>query len=173
MILTNWLTWFTENTPTIPQFYWNVKSQEQRIKDICLRLQGLINYADAQTKQINQNTEDIKIKIEKEGLQYQIDQLNDDLSTEVNRAKAAEKTYLPLTGGTLSGRLNIYDKSGNAYIDMQSEGNESSLGITARTDGIAGLYDQKLKKWLIRTSSDGSMQYGNVATNDEIDNIFA
>lgn len=33
-------------TPTVPKFYWDVKSQEQRIKIMCFLIQGLIdNYA--------------------------------------------------------------------------------------------------------------------------------
>lgn len=47
-------------TPTIPKFYWDVKSQEQRIKIMCYLIQGLIdNYASTDS-QIQKNTDDIK-----------------------------------------------------------------------------------------------------------------
>lgn len=46
-------------TPTIPKFYWDVKSQEQRIKIMCYLIQGLIdNYASTDS-QISKNTKDI------------------------------------------------------------------------------------------------------------------
>lgn len=51
---------FTDFTPTIPKFYWDVTSQEQRIKAICEEIGKIIKFADAQGIQINANTEDIK-----------------------------------------------------------------------------------------------------------------
>ena len=30
--------------PTLPSFYWNVYSYEQRIKEICLRLERMLEY---------------------------------------------------------------------------------------------------------------------------------
>lgn len=48
------------STPTIPKFYWDVKSQEQRIKIMCYLIQGLVdNYASTDS-QISKNAEDIK-----------------------------------------------------------------------------------------------------------------
>ena len=35
---------FTKYTPALPQFYWDVYSAEQRIKDICLELDKLASY---------------------------------------------------------------------------------------------------------------------------------
>lgn len=46
-------------TPTIPKFYWDVKSQEQRIKVMCCLIQQLIDQYGSTDNQINQNTEDI------------------------------------------------------------------------------------------------------------------
>lgn len=37
--------WYMGQTPVIPKFYWNIKSQEQRIKEICCRLSKLCDYA--------------------------------------------------------------------------------------------------------------------------------
>ena len=37
---------FVLNTPTIPKFYWDVYSQEQRLKQICCELEKLMQYAD-------------------------------------------------------------------------------------------------------------------------------
>jgi hypothetical protein len=51
---------FTLATPTIPKFYWDVYSQEQRWKTICCELGKLITYADAIGVQVNINTDQIK-----------------------------------------------------------------------------------------------------------------
>lgn len=45
--------------PVIPKIYYDVKSPEQRIKMLCCEIDKLINYADAQTEQINVNSADI------------------------------------------------------------------------------------------------------------------
>lgn len=37
---------FTASTPTIPQFYWDVYSSEQRWKFICVNLKKLIEYSN-------------------------------------------------------------------------------------------------------------------------------
>lgn len=47
-------------TPTIPKFYWDVKSQEQRIKVMCCLIQQLIDKYGSTDSQIYQNTEAIK-----------------------------------------------------------------------------------------------------------------
>ena len=51
---------FTLATPTIPKFYWDVYSQEQRWKTICCELGKLIDYANAIGMQVNINTEQIQ-----------------------------------------------------------------------------------------------------------------
>lgn len=53
-------TWYTGYTPVVPKFYWDVKSPEQRIKDMCKLLNSLIDYVDAQSDQININIKDIQ-----------------------------------------------------------------------------------------------------------------
>lgn len=47
-------------TPTIPKFYWDVKSQEQRIKIMCYLIQGLIECYDSHDVRISKNEADIK-----------------------------------------------------------------------------------------------------------------
>ena len=55
-----WFGAFTQFTPTIPKFYWDVDSQEERILALCRELHKLVEYANTQTSQININTEDIE-----------------------------------------------------------------------------------------------------------------
>lgn len=44
---------FTQFTPALPEFYWNVYSAEERIKKICLELHKLCEYANMLGENIN------------------------------------------------------------------------------------------------------------------------
>lgn len=46
--------------PTIPSFYWDVVSDEQRVKEICCRLGSLIEYVKTLTDGENQLAEDLQ-----------------------------------------------------------------------------------------------------------------
>lgn len=50
---------FTEFTPTIPKMYWDVKSQEQRIKAICEQFHKMICYANMLGNKLNESLGDI------------------------------------------------------------------------------------------------------------------
>lgn len=49
----------TNFTPVIPKFYWDVETQEQRIKLMCYLIQQLIDEMDSKDEQVEQNTADI------------------------------------------------------------------------------------------------------------------
>lgn len=51
---------FTEWTPVIPKMYWDVYSQEERIKAICKEIGKLVAYANKLGIQINTNTKEIE-----------------------------------------------------------------------------------------------------------------
>lgn len=51
--------WVSGATPAVPDFYWNVVSQEQRWKFLCCNLKALVEYANQLGVQINVNAEDI------------------------------------------------------------------------------------------------------------------
>lgn len=50
---------YTEYTPALPQFYWDVYSAEQRIKHICFEIDKIINYADSLGVQLNVTHDDV------------------------------------------------------------------------------------------------------------------
>ncbi len=103
------LAW-TWNTPVIPQFYWNVYSAEQRIKQICLeigRIQEYLNYFAAHynkmsgylNKRIDKLTAamyaeierlDKAIEEENKARKLADELLQKGLDAEIARAKAAE-----------------------------------------------------------------------------------
>lgn len=51
--------YFTNFTPVVPKLYWDVFSQEERIKAICDHINKLVAYANALGVQINTNTQEI------------------------------------------------------------------------------------------------------------------
>lgn len=51
---------FTQLTPVIPKMYWDVYSQEERIKAICEHIDKIIAYANTLGIQINKNTDQIE-----------------------------------------------------------------------------------------------------------------
>lgn len=55
----NWMIPFTQSAPIIPKMYWDVYSQEERIKKICERLQDCVDYCTSVGININLNHEDI------------------------------------------------------------------------------------------------------------------
>lgn len=101
---------WTWNTPVIPQFYWNVYSAEQRIKQICLeigRIQEYLNYFTAHynkmsgylNKRIDKLTAamyaeverlDKAIEEENKARKLADELLQKGLDAEIARAKAAE-----------------------------------------------------------------------------------
>lgn len=101
---------WTWNTPVIPQFYWNVYSAEQRIKQICLeigRIQEYLNYFAAHynkmsgylNKRIDKLTAamyaeverlDKAIEEENKARKLADELLQNGLDAEIARAKAAE-----------------------------------------------------------------------------------
>ena len=50
----------TEYTPVIPKLYWDVYSQEERIKAICNELDKICAYANTLGIQLNYNTAEIE-----------------------------------------------------------------------------------------------------------------
>lgn len=61
---------FTAYTPTLPQFYWDVYSAEQRVKHICYELDKIIAYANYLGTNVNSVVKDYeKLKEELDNLQ--------------------------------------------------------------------------------------------------------
>lgn len=58
------LGWIMQYPPTIPKFYWDVKSQEQRIKTMCCYINSLVEYVDALNMQDAKNYADLHALIQ-------------------------------------------------------------------------------------------------------------
>lgn len=76
---------FTTGTPVIPKFYWDVYSQEQRVKYICENLHKLIAYSDTLAEAINElNTEFENVE---QNIQEQFKIIQAELEAELNEFK--------------------------------------------------------------------------------------
>lgn len=51
---------FVISPPVVPDYYWNVYSQEERIKAICMRLERLVAFVDAMVDTVNKQYEMIR-----------------------------------------------------------------------------------------------------------------
>lgn len=58
--LMGWPSFYMATSPTIPSFYWDVVSDEQRIKEICCRLGSLIDYVQILTDGENQTASELE-----------------------------------------------------------------------------------------------------------------
>lgn len=58
--LMGWPAFYMATAPTIPSFYWDVVSDEQRIKEICCRLGSLIDYVQILTDGENQTASELE-----------------------------------------------------------------------------------------------------------------
>lgn len=82
---------YTNFTPVLPAFYYDVYSSEQRIKAICLEIDKLINYADMLDVNLNATHDDVV------ALQEELQNLKD------------------------GGLLDYYEKQIKAWIDANME----------------------------------------------------
>lgn len=79
---------FTAYTPEIPKLYWDVKSQEQRIKAICMELHKAVCYINAVTEQLNGISTEIEQTLAK--FKAQVEQQLADQDTKVAAQLAAQ-----------------------------------------------------------------------------------
>lgn len=92
---------FTAFTPEVPKLYWDVKSQEQRILEICKHLDKLTNYTellatrindlDSQTNaQFDQFEKDVNAKLaqQDEKIQNAIDEQNANIEKQLKELKS-------------------------------------------------------------------------------------
>lgn len=60
MSIIPFFSYIMKANPTLPKFYWDVKSQEQLIMHICCYLDSLKDHVNEMGEQVNVNTEDIE-----------------------------------------------------------------------------------------------------------------
>lgn len=97
---------FTAFTPEIPKLYWDVKSQEQRIKDLCMQFHKAVCYMDAIAKQVN-------------GLSTEIEQTLADFKQQVSEQLAAQDAKVAEQLAAQDAKVEAALQDMREYIDSK------------------------------------------------------
>ena len=133
---------WTWTTPVIPQFYWNVYSAEQRIRQICVeigRIQAYLGYMAANANAAHWYLDNRFTETETR-LTQRIDKLEADLTEEVTRLDkliADEQAAREAADTALGKRIDGVTPKAGRFIELTS-GTDGTLIDNTMLDGVAG-----------------------------------
>lgn len=133
---------WTWNTPVIPQFYWNVYSAEQRIRQICVeigRIQAYLGYMAANANAAHWHLDNRFTETETR-LTQRIDKLEADLTEEVTRLDkliADEQAAREAADTALGKRIDGVTPKAGRFIEL-TPGSDGTLIDNTMLDGVAG-----------------------------------
>lgn len=113
---------FTAFTPEVPKLYWDVKSQEQRILEICKTQHKIICYIDAVVEQLN-------------GLSTDIEGILETFQNEVRQQLTAQDEKIALQLAQQNANVNEKLQDMVNYIDKKFEEYAQGVGIYDVTTG--------------------------------------
>ena len=133
---------WTWTTPVIPQFYWNVYSAEQRIRQICVeigRIQAYLGYMAANANAAHWYLDNRFTETETR-LTQRIDKLEADLTEEVARLDkliADEQAAREAADTALGKRIDGVTPKAGRFIEL-TPGTDGTLIDNTMLDGVAG-----------------------------------
>lgn len=133
---------WTWTTPVIPQFYWNVYSAEQRIRQICVeigRIQAYLGYMAANANAAHWYLDNRFTETETR-LTQRIDKLEADLAEEVTRLDkliADEQAAREAADTALGKRIDGVTPKAGRFIEL-TPGTDGTLIDNTMLDGVAG-----------------------------------
>lgn len=133
---------WTWTTPVIPQFYWNVYSSEQRIRQICVeigRIQAYLGYMAANANAAHWYLDNRFTETETR-LTQRIDKLEADLTEEVTRLDkliADEQAAREAADTALGKRIDGVTPKAGRFIEL-TPGTDGTLIDNTMLDGVAG-----------------------------------
>lgn len=133
---------WTWTTPVIPQFYWNVYSSEQRIRQICVeigRIQAYLGYMAANANAAHWYLDNRFTETETR-LTQRIDKLEADLTEEVARLDkliADEQAAREAADTALGKRIDGVTPKAGRFIEL-TPGTDGTLIDNTMLDGVAG-----------------------------------
>lgn len=133
---------WTWATPVIPQFYWNVYSAEQRIRQICVeigRIQAYLGYMAANANAAHWYLDNRFTETETR-LTQRIDKLEADLTEEVTRLDkliADEQAAREAADTALGKRIDGVTPKAGRFIEL-TPGTDGTLIDNTMLDGVAG-----------------------------------
>lgn len=133
---------WTWTTPVIPQFYWNVYSAEQRIRQICVeigRIQAYLGYMAANANAAHWYLDNRFTETETR-LTQRIDKLEAELTEEVTRLDkliADERAAREAADTALGKRIDGVTPKAGRFIEL-TPGTDGTLIENTMLDGVAG-----------------------------------
>lgn len=133
---------WTWTTPVIPQFYWNVYSAEQRIRQICVeigRIQAYLGYMAANANAAHWYLDNRFTETETR-LTQRIDKLEADLTEEVARLDkliADEQAAREAADTALGKRIDGVTPKAGRFIELTPD-TDGTLIDNTMLDGVAG-----------------------------------
>lgn len=133
---------WTWTTPVIPQFYWNVYSAEQRIRQICVeigRIQAYLGYMAANANAAHWYLDNRFTETETR-LTQRIDKLEADLTEEVTRLDkliADEQAAREAADTALGKRIDGVTPKAGRFIEL-TPGTDGTFIDNTMLDGVAG-----------------------------------
>lgn len=133
---------WTWTTPVIPQFYWNVYSAEQRIRQICVeigRIQAYLGYMAANANAAHWYLDNRFTETETR-LTRRIDKLEAELTEEVTRLDkliADEQAAREAADTALGKRIDGVTPKAGRFIEL-TPGTDGTLIDNTMLDGVAG-----------------------------------
>ena len=133
---------WTWTTPVIPQFYWNVYSAEQRIRQICVeigRIQAYLGYMAANANAAHWYLDNRFTETETR-LTQRIDKLEADLAEEVTRLDkliADEQAAREAADTALGKRIDGVTPKAGRFIEL-TPSTDGTLIDNTMLDGVAG-----------------------------------
>ena len=133
---------WTWTTPVIPQFYWNVYSAEQRIRQICVeigRIQAYLGYMAANANAAHWYLDNRFTETETR-LTQRIDKLEADLTEEVTRLDkliADEQAAREAADTALGKRIDGVTPKAGRFIELTPD-TDGTLIDNTMLDGVAG-----------------------------------
>lgn len=127
---------WTWNTPVIPQFYWNVYSSEQRIRQICVeigRIQAYLEYFAANSNAAHWYLDNRFTEVETR-LTARVDKLEKDLGEEVARL---DKALADESKNRTDGDKALQDQIDATKTALEAETSARVAGDKANADAIA------------------------------------
>lgn len=104
---------WTEYTPVIPKLYYDVYSQEERIKRLCIEYDKLAKYTSLIASTVNEVLADVEaqLKAQNETIAKQLQEQNEKVATELENMRQ----YIDLKFEQIAEGMEVYDVTTGTY----------------------------------------------------------
>lgn len=195
MVITPYRVWIMQSPPVVPKLYWDAYSQEERIKKICIKVEGLERYLTYLSEQVANLRQELRAELirlineAKAALQQQMDELVAYIDEQVEELKQwvrdntrAEGVWDVTTGSTQdsvkSMRRLFFDVTvhGTTVDELATTEKYPTVdalaqsGWNARALAVIGAYildtQDDPTPWVVNPSDADQLTVGGLATTN-------